>query len=132
MKTRMFILAALVAVMLVGGFSQGAFAKGGGTKTIISLQPAAGFSNAIGKAKYKVDGSKREFEVEAEHIKKLAGKTVNVFVNGTMVGSAVADTLGQAHLELSTELGNAVPTIKKGDTVQVKKSNGVLIVSGKF
>src|SRR6187431_1611715 len=86
MKTRMFLLAALIATLLVGGFTQGAFAKGGGTKTIISLQPAAGFANAIGKAKYKVDGSKREFEVEAEHIWKLSGKTVSVFVNGTKVG----------------------------------------------
>lgn len=132
MKTRLFLLAALVAVLLVGGFSQGAFAKGGGTKTRISLTAAAGFAGAKGKATYKVNGSEREFQVETENIQKLAGKTVGIFVNGKQVGSAVVNSLGAARLNLNTDLGNTVPNIKVGDQVQVKKSNGVLVVSGSF
>src|SRR4051812_10476842 len=88
MKTRMFLVAALIATVLVGGLSQGAFARGGGTTTRISLTPAAGFAAAKGKAEYKVNGSEREFQVEVENIKQLAGKTLGVFVNGNQVGTA--------------------------------------------
>lgn len=132
MKTRMFLLAALVATLLVGGFTQGAFAKGGGTKTRISLTAAANFAGAKGKATYKVNGSEREFQVEVENIKKLAGKTVGIYVNGRQVGSAVVNALGEARLELNTDRGGSVPNIKAGDQVQVKKAGGAVIVSGGF
>lgn len=132
MKTRMFLLAALIAAILVGGFSHNAFAKGGGTKTRITLAASANYPNANGKATYKVNGAEREFEAEVEHIKKLQGKTVSVFVNGAKVGSGVVDSLFQAHVELSTQLGDSVPSIKKGDTVEFKNAAGTVIVSGKF
>ena len=132
MKTRMFLLAALIAAILVGGFSHNAFAKGGGTKTRITLAAAGTYANAKGKATYKVNGAEREFEAEVENIKSLKGKTVSVFVNGAKVGSAVVDSFGQAHVELSTQLGDTVPAVKKGDTVQFKNASGALIVSGKF
>src|SRR6476619_6639867 len=88
MKTRMFLLAALVAIVLTTGFSHMAFAKGGsggGDKVRIALNGSANYPNADGKASYKVQGAKREFEAEVEHVKKLKGQTVNVFVNGTKV-----------------------------------------------
>ena len=53
-------------------------------------------------------------------------------MNGTQIGSAVVNSLGEANLELSTQRGNAVPSIKKGDKVKVKTAAGVLIVSGTF
>jgi len=132
MKTRMFLLAALVAAVLLGGYSQGAFAKGGGTKTRINLTAAAGYPTAKGKATYKVNGSEREFQVEVENIKQLAGKKVGIFVNGAQVGSAAVDALGAARLNLNSDLGNAVPAIKAGDKVEVRKSGGALVASGKF
>jgi len=135
MKTRMFLLAALVAIVLTTGFSHMAFAKGGsggGDKVRIALNGSANYPNADGKASYKVQGTKREFEAEVEHIKKLKGQTVNVFVNGTKVASAKVDTLGQAETELSTELGNSVPKIKSGDKVEIRTTAGVVIVSGSF
>ena len=135
MKTRMFLVAALVAVLVAGGLSHAAFAKGGsggGDRVRIALNGSAAYPNADGKASYKVKGSKREFEAEVEHVKKLKGQTVNVFVNGTKVASAKVDTLGQAETELSTELGNKVPTIKSGDKVEIKTAAGVVIVSGSF
>jgi predicted PilT family ATPase len=130
MKIRLFVLVALVAAILVGGFHQGALAKG--TKTVIALSPSINFPNAKGKAVYKVNGAEREFQVEVENIKKLAGKSVGVFVNGVQVGSAKVNALGEARLNLNTNLGNAVPSIKAGDRVQVKTGAGKLIVSGKF
>ena len=132
MKTRMLILAALVAAILVGGFSHDAFAKGGGDKTRISLSSASGFSNAKGKATYKAKSGEREFEAEVEHIKKLKGQTVNLFVNGSKIGSAVVNSLGEANVELNSESGDNVPAIKAGDRVEFKTAAGALIVSGKF
>jgi predicted PilT family ATPase len=130
MKLKLFVLAALVAAIMVGGFHQGALAKG--TKTRIALTASADYPAAKGKATYKVDGSEREFQVEVENIKKLAGKAVNVFVNGVKVGSATVNSLGAARLNLNTNLGNAVPSIKTGDQVQVKTGAGKVIVAGSF
>ncbi|MBI4670671.1 MAG: hypothetical protein HY741_03255 [Chloroflexi bacterium] len=130
MKLKLFVLAALVAVIMVGGFHQGALAKG--TRTRIALTASADYPAAKGKATYIVNGKQREFQVEVENVKKLAGQSVKVFVNGTQVGSAVVNSLGAARLYLNTNLGNAVPFIKAGDQVQVKTSAGKLIVSGKF
>lgn len=136
MKTRMLILAALVAALLVGGFSHNAFAKGGsgggGDKTRIALAASSAYSNAKGKADYKAKKSEREFEAEVEHLKSLKGKTVNLFINGAQVGSAVVNSLGEANIEWSTQSGDTVPNIKADDTVQFKDASGELIVSGKF
>jgi hypothetical protein len=139
MKTRMFLFAALIAVILVGGFSHAAFAKGGSggggggaTKVKIVLSPSAAYPKAKGSASYKVKGSKREFEAEAEHLNKLAGQTLGIFVNGTQVASATVDGLRHAKAELSTELGNTVPNIQTGDLIEVKDSAGVVVVSGNF
>ena len=130
MKLKMFIFAALVAAVMLGGFQNHAFAKG--TKTVIALSPGANFANAKGKAVYKVDGAEREFQVEVENVVILAGKTVKVYVNGTLVGSATVNSLGAARVNRNTALGQTVPSIQSGDTVQVKTGAGVLIVSGKF
>lgn len=130
MKLKLFVLAALVAAVMVGGFHQAAFAKG--TRTRITLTASADFPAAKGKATYKVDGSEREFQVEVENIKSLAGKAVKVYVNGVLVGSATVNALGQARLNRNTESGQTVPSIKAGDQVQVKTGAGKLIVSGKF
>lgn len=135
MKARMFILAALIAALLVSGFSHAAFAKGnsgGGTKVRITLNGAGTYANAKGKATYKVNGSEREFQVEVENIKRLAGKSVSIFVNGNSIGTATVDSLGAARLNRNSNLGQTVPNIKAGDKVQVKTANGVLIVSGSF
>lgn len=132
MKTRMILIAALIAAVLVGGLSQGAFASGGGTKTVITLSHGTAYPNAKGKATYKVNGSEREFQVEVENVARLAGKTLGIFVNGTRVGSARVNALGQARLSLNTDLGNTVPNIRAGSKVQVKTAAGVLVVSGSF
>lgn len=130
MKLKLVILAALVAAIMVGGFHQGAFAKG--TKTRIALTAGANYPKAKGKAVYKVNGAEREFQVEVENIKKLAGQSVTILVNGAQVGSATVNALGEARLELNTNLGNTVPSIKTGDKVQVKSAAGKLIASGNF
>jgi hypothetical protein len=132
MKTRMFLLAALVAAVMLGGLSQSALAKDGGNKVRINLTHSAAYPSAKGKADYKNKGGEREFQVEVENIKQLAGKKVSILVNGAEVGSATVNSLGEARLELNSDRGNAVPNIKAGDKVEVRKRGGDLIVSGSF
>ncbi len=40
--------------------------------------------------------------------------------------------LGKAHLNRSTELGQAVPRVSTGNRVNVRTAAGALVVTGKF
>jgi hypothetical protein len=121
------LVAALAALSVTAPV---AVAKGGGTTRSIALHHSVSFPNATGKAVYKVNGSERELQIEVEHIKVLAGKHVNVFVNGSKLASPVVSSLGIARVERKTP--QAVPTIKTGSTVRVRTLGGTLIVSGTF
>jgi hypothetical protein len=129
LSTRMVVaLVALIACVAVA--APVAMAKG--TVTQITLKAGDAFPNATGKAKYKKDGTNRELEVEVQHIRALAGRHVNVFVNGRKIGSPLVNSLGNANLNRDTQRGQAVPNIVKGSTVQVRTLSGMLIVSGTF
>ena len=81
------IISALIALVAIAAvLAPAAMASGGGTTRTIALHGSVSFPNATGKAVYKVNGSERELQIEVEHIKVLAGKHVNVFVNGNKLG----------------------------------------------
>ena len=107
-------------------------AQARGTEIRASLHGAAAFPNASGSAKLKRDGGKREFEAEVEHARSLAGKRLTVFVHGTKVGTMTVGRLGRAQLNRSTQLGQRVPTVSKGNRVNVRTAVGTLVVTGKF
>jgi hypothetical protein len=127
-KSRMIALIAVLAAVAVA--APVAMAKG--TVTEISLHASSAFPNATGKAKYKKDGANRELEVEVQHIRSLAGKRVNVFVNGNKIGSPLVNRFGNANLNRDTQLGQSVPNIVAGSRVTVKTVGGTLIASGTF
>lgn len=135
MKTKWQItlmLSVLIAALMVTSFpmAQVAEAKGGGTR--IALHGSSRFPTAKGTAKYKASGTEREFQVEVENVKVLAGQTLVVFVDGKKVGSFVVNALGAGRLNLNTIRGNKVPLIKAGSKVQVKAPGKGLVVSGQF
>lgn len=127
------VLAAFVAVLLLGTFmiAPAAHAKGGDAARI-ALRGSAQYPNAKGTAKYKAEGGEREFQVELENAKSLAGKTVDVYANGAKVGSFKVTTLGTGRLNRNTDRGQSVPMIRAGSAIQIKTRAGVLIVSGSF
>lgn len=131
MKTRLMLVAMLFAVAMIA-LGAGQVAEAKGTKTRITLAAGSSFPGAKGKATYKSDGSEREFQVEVENIKSLAGTSLKVYVNGAQVGSAKVNGLGEARLNLNTDSGNAVPQVAAGTKVRVTTSAGTLVVSGKF
>lgn len=130
---RVTIISALIACLaLAASMAPAAVASGGGTVRSITLHGSSSFPNATGSAKSKVDGSERELEVEVQHIKVLAGKHVNVFVNGNKWASPLVSSLGTIHVDRSTQNGQSVPTIKSGSTVRVRTLGGTLIAGGSF
>jgi predicted PilT family ATPase len=128
---RLKLALVLAAVMAVVAMAVPA-ALAAGTRTEISLRPSSAFPGASGKARYTVNGTERELQIEVEGIRRLAGRHVNVFVNGSKLASPLVSTLGQVRVERNTDRGHAVPRISRGSTVRVRTLDGTLIVSGTF
>jgi hypothetical protein len=122
---------ALVLALLMS-FSVASAALANDADVRISLKGSSAYPNAKGAAKYRDRGGEREFQVEVENIKSLAGKTLTVLVGDANVGSMRVSSLGIARLNLNTTRGQAVPVIRSGSVVKVKTSGGVLVVSGRF
>ena len=94
----------------------------------IALKSSAAYPGASGKAKFQ-NRDQRELEIEVQHVRALAGKRVNFFVNSTKVGSARVNGLGAAQLN---RRGASFPAINTGTQVKVKTAAGKLVVSGRF
>lgn len=101
-------------------------------KTIIALVGSAAFPAAKGKAVFDSRPDRRELEIEAENLKRLAQTTVNFSLDGANIGSARVSALGRVSLSLSTQLGDQVPTSVTGKAVAVRTQDGRLVVSGSF
>ena len=67
-----------------------------------------------------------------QHVRALAGKRVNVFVNGIKWTSPRVSSLGAFNVQRSTERGQRVPRITSSSTVRVRTLGGTLIASGSF
>src|SRR5690348_3852901 len=116
-------LAASPAAALGANSDQSVTSASHGAATIdwkIPLKPGTAYRQATGSAEYKAKPGEREFQVEVEHIAGLAGKSVRIVVNGTLVGLAKVSSLGNAQLDRNTELGQAVPNIVHGSSVVVR------------
>ena len=124
---RMFIPLAVLALAALALATPAVQAKGGpGTR--IALKGSSAYPGASGKAKFQNEGQ-RELEIEIEHVRRLAGKRVNFFVNSTKVGSARISGLGTAQIN---RRGSAFPAINAGTRVKVKTAGGATIVAGRF
>jgi opacity protein-like surface antigen len=127
MKRTVILTVSLLALAALAVAAPAVQAKGGpGTR--IALKPSAAFPGASGKAKFQNQGQ-RELEIEVEHVRRLAGKRVNFFVNRAKVGSARVNGLGAAQIN---RRGASFPAINAGTRVKVKTASGKLIVSGQF
>jgi hypothetical protein len=124
---RTFIPLAILSLAALALAAPAVQAKGGpGTR--IALHASSAFPGAGGKAKFQSEGQ-RELEIEVQHVRRLAGKRVNFFVNATKVGSARVSGLGAAQI---TRRGSTFPAVNAGTRIKVKTTGGRLIVSGRF
>lgn len=122
----------LLASLVMSSFPLAQVAEAKGTVRQIALKGSAQFPNAKGAAKYKVDGAEREFQVEVENIKSLAGKRLYVYVNGVRAGSFLVTSLGTGRMNRNTIRGQAVPMIVTGSKVRIKTGSGALVAYGQF
>ena len=124
---RIFIPLTIVALAALAVAAPTVQAKGD-PGTIIALKSSSAFPGAKGKAKFKNDGQ-RELEIEVEHVRRLAGRRVNFFVNSKLVGSKRVNSLGAAQLD---RRGSTFPAVAAGTRISVKTAGGRLVVSGRF
>lgn len=122
----------IAAVALLIAYSPAASASQKAVTRQIALHPSASFANATGSATSKTSSEERELDVEVQHIAVLAGKHINVFVNGNKWASPLVGSDGRIHVDRSTQRGQFVPRITSGSTVRVRTLGGTLIVSGTF
>ena len=125
---RLWITTALVTALLGAATLAPAVQAKGGDGTRIALKGSSAYQGASGKAKSQVR-DERELQVEVEHVRSLAGKRVNFFVNSTKIGSARMSSLGAAQI---TRRGSAFPAIQPGTVIKVKTARGTMVVSGRF
>ena len=124
---RMFIPVAVLVLAALALAAPAVQAKGGpGTR--IALKSTGAFPGASGKAKFQNEGQ-RELEIEVEHVRRLAGKRVNFFVNSTKIGSARVSGLGAAQIN---KRGSGFPAVNSGTRIKVKTTGGATIVAGRF
>ena len=127
MKRTVILTVSLLALAALAVAAPAVQAKGGpGTR--ITLKSSGAFPGASGKAKFQNQGQ-RELEVEVEHVRRLAGKRVNFFVNSTKIGSARVNGLGAAQIN---KRGAGFPAISAGTRIKVKTTGGATIVAGRF
>ncbi len=120
------ILSVLPISMLVkaGGEAANGVVILTGTANLVS---PTGSVNPHGAATYELsDNGQRELEIEAEDVNAADGTTLSFFVDNSPVGQA-AISQQKAQLKLKTELGQNVPVINGGSTVQVKNGSNVIL-----
>ena len=99
----------------------------------VPLHAGPAFAKTTGSAQYQVQTGQREFQVELNRLRSLAGRSVLVRANGAKVGWAKVSSTGIVQLTRNTELGQRVPQIAHGSTVSVVTgAGGTLIASGTF
>jgi hypothetical protein len=125
MKRTFIIPLTLVAFVALAFAAPTVQAKGG---TRIVLKASSAFPGASGKAKFQSAGQ-RELEIEVEHVRRLAGKRINFFVNAKRVGAARISGLGAAQIN---RRGSTFPAVNAGTQIKVRTAAGATIVSGSF
>ena len=84
------------------------------------------------RAAYGVnDRGAAELEVAVRAAGTAAGRMLNVFIDGTPAGSVTLDNNGQGQLRAAGEVGQSVPAVTAGSTIEVRQDDRV-IASGQF
>ena len=131
MRRTTFISVLIACVAMVVVAAPAASAKGGVTRTI-ALKGSISFPGATGKATSKVKAGERELEIDLQHIRALAGKHVNVNVNGSRLASPLVSSLGHFSVNRNTGAGQHVPPSRWARRCCIRTLGGTLIADGTF
>ena len=102
-------------------------------KAKIKLVGSADFPAVKGVARFRITGNgHRRFRVQVKRANPLIGETLDVFLAGDKLGTLRIKTDGEGKLDLRTKKAHDVPTSVAGKLVEVKRSDGTLVISGAF
>ncbi len=124
----MVLLAAWVSITALTGS-----VKADGTPVILVrtaiLTSPTGNIDPHGAAEWQLyQSGNREIEVEIEDVNLGIGTSLDVFVDGNLIGQAIIDDNQRGRLKLKTEDGQAVPVVNDGSTAEVRNGTTVLVL----
>lgn len=98
----------------------------------IALRSSKAYPAANGTAQYQAQPGQREVQVEVDHIRSLAGQSVNIYVAGSKLGTVRVNSRGVAEIVRNSELAQRVPQVRAGTSVTVQTNHAVTVASGTF
>jgi hypothetical protein len=134
MQSKLFSRRYLVAVMVVLLIALPMFAREG-SEMKVNLKTSltgASFNGATpaGRVEYELESSSRKLSFEVRNIVVTAGSVVDVYANGTKVGTISIRNHGGTLLR-STFANQSVPSLSVGSTLTVKFGS-TTVLHGKF
>lgn len=134
MQSKLFHRRYLVAVMVVLLFALPMLAREA-SEMKVNLKTSlsgASFNGATpaGRVEYELESSSRKLSLEVRNIVLTAGSVVDVFANGTKVGTITIRNHGGTLLR-STFANQSVPSLSVGSTLTVK-FGATTLLHGKF
>jgi plastocyanin len=128
-KNLSFTMLAMSAMsLLIFAIVHNASATSSEIRMLADLNPTNG-GIADGKADYRERGSSMRLNVEVEDVSP--NSTFTVEISGNTLGTIRTNSFGIAELELTTNDGQVVPKILRGDLVQIFQGTE-LVLSGGF
>lgn len=93
---------------------------------------AVTYPDGGGMGMYKTDKKgNADLKVSVEGLTALVDQSLDVYLDGNLLGSVVVGATGEAQFRLRTVKGQVVPTVIAGSTVEVSYT-GVTVASGVF
>jgi hypothetical protein len=117
----------MTAGMLGFGVASAQVAPSHRVEVTAALHGSQSFPHAAGTAKFESRASGRELNVSLSGVRRLAGRTLVVFVHGTRAGTMTVTNTGRAHLHR-----HGAPACRAGQPARIRTRAGTLVASGTF
>ena len=117
-----------MSLLILGIITQNVSATSSEIRMLADLNPANG-GMGDGRADYRERGLSMRLDVEVEDV--TPNSTLAIEVSGNPLGTITTNSFGIAELELTTNDGQVVPKVLRGDLVQIFQGTE-LVLSGSF
>src|SRR5918999_4651193 len=122
------LVIAAMSLLILDIITQNASATTSEIRILADLNPANG-GMGDGRADYRERGLSMRLNVEVEDV--TPNSTLVIEVSGNPLGTITTNSFGIAELELTTNDGQVVPKVLRGDLVQIFQGTE-LVLSGSF
>jgi plastocyanin len=118
-----------ISLLILDIITQNASATTSEIRMLADLNPANVGMGGDGRADYRERGLSMRLNVEVEDV--TPNSTLAIEVSGNPLGTITTNSFGIAELELTTNDGQVVPKVLRGDLVQIFQGTE-LVLSGSF